>query len=24
MTNLAVDNLEAFFNQQPLPTEVKN
>jgi lactate dehydrogenase-like 2-hydroxyacid dehydrogenase len=24
MTNLAVDNLEAFFNQQPLLTEVKN
>jgi lactate dehydrogenase-like 2-hydroxyacid dehydrogenase len=24
MTNLAIDNLEAFFNQQPLPTEVKN
>jgi len=22
MTNLAVDNLEAFFNQQPLPSEV--
>jgi hypothetical protein len=24
MTNLAVDNLESFFNQQPLLTEVKN
>lgn len=24
MTNLAVDNLEAFFNQQPLLTEVPN
>jgi lactate dehydrogenase-like 2-hydroxyacid dehydrogenase len=24
MTNLAVDNLEAFFNQQPLLTEVEN
>ena len=24
MTNLAVDNLEAFFNQKPLPSEVKN
>jgi lactate dehydrogenase-like 2-hydroxyacid dehydrogenase len=24
MTNLAIDNLEAFYNQQPLPTEVKN
>ena len=24
MTNLAIDNLEAFFNQQPLPTEVPN
>ena len=24
MTNLAVDNLEAFFKQQPLPSEVKN
>ncbi len=24
MTNLAVDNLEAFFNQQPLLTEVQN
>jgi len=24
MTNLAVDNLEAFFNQQPLLTEVRN
>jgi lactate dehydrogenase-like 2-hydroxyacid dehydrogenase len=24
MTNLAIDNLEAFYNQQPLLTEVKN
>jgi len=24
MTNLAVDNLEAFFKQKPLPSEVKN
>ncbi|WP_197713055.1 NAD(P)-dependent oxidoreductase [Polynucleobacter necessarius] len=24
MTNLAVDNLEAFFKQQPLPSEVNN
>ena len=24
MTNLAVDNLEAFFTQQPLPSEVNN
>ena len=24
MTNLAVDNLEAFFQQKPLPSEVKN
>jgi lactate dehydrogenase-like 2-hydroxyacid dehydrogenase len=24
MTNLAIDNLEAFYNKKPLPTEVKN
>jgi len=24
MTNLAIDNLEAFFNQQTLPSEVNN